>query len=103
MEETASFRCGPYLLAPAWDSMTVAWESSVHCCARVSFAEGEGPFCPAFAVPAVPDAPRFQGKQMALFRWTLEQLQPGVHHAQPLVMAAQVLAFLTHYLAQPLF
>lgn len=80
MEETASFRCGPYLLAPAWDSMTVAWESSVHCCARVSFAEGEGPFCPAFAVPAVPDAPRFQGKQMALFRWTLEQLQPETNY-----------------------
>lgn len=46
------------------------------CQARVSFAEGDGPFCPAFEVPAVPDAPWFQGKQMALFRWTLEQLQP---------------------------
>lgn len=76
MEKSISFRCGPYLLAPAWDSMTVVWESSEPCRAKASFAEGDGPFCPAFEVPAVPDAPLFQGKQMVLFRWTLENLAP---------------------------
>ncbi len=76
MEASISFRCGPYLLAPACDSMTVAWESNSHCRAFVSLATGDGPFCPPIEVPAVADAPVFQGAQMALYRWTLEGLEP---------------------------
>ena len=33
----------------------------------------------------------------------LQQLQPRVHHAQPLVMAGQILALFADDLAQPLF
>ena len=76
MEASISFRCGPYLLAPARDSMTVAWESDSPCRAFVSLAKGDGPFCPPIEVPAVEDAPVFQGTQMALYRWTLEGLDP---------------------------
>ena len=40
----------------------------------------------------------------AIFRQQLlQQFQPGVHHAQPLVVAGQVLALLAHNFAQPLF
>lgn len=76
MEASISFRCGPYLLAPARDSMTVAWESDSPCRAFVSLAKGDGPFCPPIEVPAVEDAPVFQGTQMAFYRWTLEGLDP---------------------------
>lgn len=76
MEASISFRCGPYLLAPACDSMTVAWESDSPCRAFVSLARGDGPFCPPIEVHAVEDAPVFQGAKMALYRWTPEGLEP---------------------------
>lgn len=76
MGESIKFRCGPYLLAPACDSMTVSWESEAPCRAFVSFAREDGDFCPPFEICAVPDAPVFQGKPMALYRWTLTGLEP---------------------------
>ena len=40
----------------------------------------------------------------AVFRQQLlQQFQPGAHHAQPLIVAGQVLALLAHHFAQPLF
>ena len=33
----------------------------------------------------------------------MQQLQPGIHHAQPFVMAGQVLALFADNLTQPLF
>lgn len=80
METSISFCCGPYLLAPACDSMTIAWESSSPCRAYVSFAKGDGPFCPPAVASPLPDAPLFQGARMALYRWTLEGLEPGTDY-----------------------
>ena len=72
----ADFLCGPYLLAPRRDGMTIAWEASAPCRAWAALArEGEA-FGPYRTVPPVPDAPRFRGRPMALFRWTLEGLEP---------------------------
>lgn len=78
--ENIAFWCGPYLLAPTCDSMTIAWESTAPCRAFASFAEGAGAFSAPVEIKADADAPLFQGRRMELFRWTLEGLSPATDY-----------------------
>lgn len=70
----ATFRNGPYLLAPKADSMVVAWESSQAVPATIWYGRDKDRLDEKVTVTPDPSAPLFQGSPMNLYHVKLGRL-----------------------------
>lgn len=70
----ATFRNGPYLLAPKADSMVVAWESSQAVPATIWYGTDKDSLNEKVTVTPDPGAPLFQGSAMHLYHVKLGKL-----------------------------
>ncbi|MBR3867172.1 MAG: S-layer homology domain-containing protein [Butyricicoccus sp.] len=70
-EGAADFVIEPYVLAPAADGMTIAWEADQGGTASIALDGGA-----AIEVAADADAPEFQGEQMHFYSYRFEDLKP---------------------------
>ena len=80
--DEAAFEIEPYVLAPAADGMTIAWEADQAVDATISLDGGA-----AVAVKADVDAPEFQGEQMHFYSYRLENLKPDTEYDYTVALA----------------
>lgn len=85
--EGAQFKNGPYLLAPKTTSMVIVWESTTKTDATLAYGTAPDALCDPIPVEIVPDAPDFQGAQMQLYQYKLENLEPGIRYYYEVALA----------------
>lgn len=79
-DDQATFKNGPYLLAPKTDSMVVVWESTKPGVSTIAYGTSEDSLCEPISVEVDADAPNFQGEKMNFYHYKLSDLQPGTRY-----------------------
>lgn len=79
-DDQATFKNGPYLLAPKTDSMVVVWESTQPGVSTIAYGTSEDSLCEPISVEVDADAPNFQGQKMNFYHYKLSDLQPGTRY-----------------------